>query len=281
MAVFLGGFFGGLAYAILPKYRNITLDNLRSAFADEKSEKEIKQIARDVFCNLGKTAVECLNLRKLNQEDISQLVEDRGISTLKKALSRAKGVIAVGSHLGNWEMCAAYAASADLDSTVIARRIYYHYYNNFLVSIRNSKGVKTLYRDDKRVLRKSLEILNSNKILAIVPDQDVDSVDGVFVNFFGRKAYTPTGPVNLAMLSGAPLIPAFTVRKNGRLHFITDQPIYVESSGDRKKDILEYTQKWSDVVERYIRMYPSQWVWMHRRWKTKPESQGVGSKGQE
>lgn len=271
-AVFLGGFFGGLAYTILPKYRNITLDNLRSAFAGEKSEKEIKRIARDVFRNLGKTAVECLSFRKLNQKDISQLVEDKGISVLKKALSQGKGAIAVGSHLGNWEASAAYTALAGLDVTVIARRIYYHYYNNFLVSIRNSKGVKTLYRDDKGVLRKSLESLNSNEILAIVPDQDVDSVNGVFVDFFGRKAYTPTGPVNLALLSGAPLIPAFIVRENGRLRFFAEEPIYVESSGDRKNDVIKYTQKWSNVVEKYIRMYPSQWVWMHKRWKTRPEA---------
>jgi len=143
--------------------------------------------------------------------------------------------------------------------------------------LRHSKGVKTLYRDDKKILKVSLKVLKSNKLLAIAPDQDIASVSGVFVDFFGKKAYTPTGPVALALLSGAPIIPAFTVRKNGKLHFLTDEPIYVKSTGDRKRDIITYTQRWSDVVEKYIRMYPSQWVWMHRRWKTRPEDEHATS----
>lgn len=270
--VFLGGFFGGVAYFLLTKYRNITLDNLCSAFANEKSEKEIRQIAKDVFRNAGITAVECLSIRKLSKTDILRFVKEKKLSVVRDALSRGKGVIALGSHLGNWEMMSIYGVACGFDVTVIAKRIYYAPYNIFLASLRSSKGVKTLYRDDKRILKKSLKLLNSNKMLGIVADQDVDSVDGVFVDFFGKKACTPTGPVNLAMLSEAPIIPVFTVRKNGRLHLLIDEPIYVETSGDRNSDILKYTQKWSDVVEKYIRLYPSQWVWMHRRWKTRPNA---------
>lgn len=271
VALFLGSLAGSFAYAILRKYRDTALDNLRFAFAGEKDEREIEKIARDVFRNLGITGAECLSLRKLKKIDILRLVEERNISRISEMLSRGKGVIVLSSHLGNWEMASIRGAAEGYDVTVIARRIYYHRYDKFLVSLRSSKGVKTLYRDDKRVLRKSLEVLSSNKVLGIVPDQDVDSVDGVFVNFFDRPAYTPTGPVNLAMLSGAPILPAFTIRKNGKLHLLVDGPIYVEKGGDRKKDIVEYTQKWSSVVERYIRAYPLQWVWLHRRWKTKPK----------
>ena len=271
IAVFLGGFFGSLAYAILPKYRDITLCNLRNVFRGEKEERQIKEIAGSVFSSLGKSGAEYLSLPKLSKKSIMQLVDDEGTATLKKALSQGNGVIALSSHLGNWEMCAAYVVIAGLDVTVIAKRIYYHYYDKFLVSLRGSKGVKTLYRDDKSVIKKSLQILKSNKVLAIVPDQDVDSVNSVFVDFFGRKAYTPTGPANLALLTGAPIVPAFTVRRNGKLCFLADKPIYAKPSGDKKKDIIKYTQEWSSVVEKYIRMYPSQWVWMHRRWKTRPK----------
>ena len=271
VAVYLGGFFGGLAYAVLPKYRNVTLQNLRQAFAGEKDEGEIRRIAKDVFRSLGRTGAECLSLRKFNREGVRRLMPEKEFQPVKDALAGGKGVIIIGSHFGNWEMSSICGAAFGLDATVIGRRIYYPPYNKFLVSIRERNRVKTLYRDDKNILRKSLSVLKANNVLGIVPDQDVDSVDGVFVDFFGRQAYTPAGPVAMAMLSGAPMLPTFTVRRNGELHLLADKPIYVKESGDRKRDIAKYTQEWSRVVEKYIRMYPSHWVWMHKRWKTRPE----------
>lgn len=270
VSVFLGGFIGSSVYTILPKYRKITLDNLRSAFAGQKDEGEIRRITRDVFRNLGRTAAECLSLRKFNRETVKRLVREEDYRPLKEILSKGKGIIVLGSHYGNWEMSSIGGVACGLDVTVIARRIYYPPYNKFLVSLREDKGVKTLYRDEKNVLRKSLNVLKSNNILGVVPDQDVDSVDGVFVNFFGKPAYTPIGPVIMAMLSGAPIVPTFMVRKDGRLRLFVEEPIYVEDKGNRKQDIIKYTQKCSDVVEKYIRKYPSQWVWMHKRWKTRP-----------
>ena len=270
ISVFLGTFFGSLAYAILTKYRNITLNNLRLAFAGEKDEREIKRIARDVFRNLGRTAAECLSLRKFDREAVKRLIVEEDYRPLKEILSKGKGLIIIGSHYGNWEMSSIGGVAVGLDVTVIARRIYYPPYNKFLVTLREGKGVKTLYRDEKGVLRKSLNILKSNGVLGVVPDQDVDSIDGVFVNFFGKPAYTPTGPVVMAMLSGTPMLPTFMMRENGRFRLFAGEPIYVENSGDKEQDIIRYTQKWSDIVEKYIRMYPSQWVWMHRRWKTRP-----------
>ena len=109
-------------------------------------------------------------------------------------------------------------------------------------------------------------------MVGILPDQDIDSVEGVFINFFNRRAYTPAGPVLLSMVSGAPIIPIFCVRQNGKHKFIVEEPIQLEITGDKEKDILVNTQKWSDVTERYIRQYPEQWVWMHRRWKTQQRS---------
>lgn len=269
ISVFFGGLFGVLAYTALVKYRNVTIDNLRSVFAHEKSEKEINKIARDVFCNLGKTAAECLSLRKFNAKAVKRLIKEEDYRPLKAILSKGKGIVVLASHFGNWEMSSIGGVACGLDVTIIARRIYYPPYNKFLVSIRGDKGVKTLYRDDKNVLRKSLSALKSNGVLGVAPDQDVDSIDGVFVNFFGKPAYTPTGPVIIAMLSGAPIVPTFMMRENGRSRLFVEEPIYIEKTDDRGRDIIKYTQKWSDVVEKYIRMYPSQWVWMHRRWKTR------------
>lgn len=272
LTIFLARFFGGMAYYILPKYRNIALSNLRLAFSGGKSEDEIRQIAKDVFSNIAVTAVECINFRKFNRKTVKRLMPvEEDFRPFKEALAKGKGAIALVGHYGNWEMSGVCTAARDIDLTVIAKRIYYPPYNKFLVSLRQEKGVKTLYRDDKNILRKTLAALKANGLLAIVPDQDVDSVDGVFVNFFGRQAYTPTGPVVIAMLSGAPIMPAFPIREKNRTRLVIEKPIYVERSGDREKDLIKYTQQWTDVLEKYIRRYPSQWAWIHKRWKTRPE----------
>ena len=271
LAVFLGNFFGGLAYHVLLKYRKIALENLRGAFRGEKSEKELRRIAKGVFRNLGMTGAECLSLHKFNRESVKRLMVEDDFRPIKDVLSKGKGVIIIASHFGNWEMSSICGANFGLDATIIGKRIYYPPYNKFLASIREDKGVKILYRDDKNILRKSLAVLKANNVLGIVVDQDIDSVDGVFVDFFGRPTYTPTGAATMAMLSGAPLLPTFTVREKGKIRLLVDRPIYFEKTGDRKKDILDCTQKCSDVVERYIRMYPSLWAWLHKRWKTRPD----------
>lgn len=274
LAVILGGFFGGIAYYILPKYRNIALENLRLSFSGEKSEKEIEQIAREVFRNFGRTAMECLNARKLNRENIKNLFVEEDYDPIKRILSEGKGVIVLASHFGNWEMSSIGAAAFGIDVTILGKRIYYPPFNKFLVSLREDKGVKTFYRDEKNVLRKSLNVLKSNEVLGMAPDQDVDSVDGIFVEFFGRPAYTPIGPVVIAMLSGAPILPTFMIRRGKKFRLYVEKPIYVEKSGNKERDILNYTREWSSAVERFIRENSSHWAWMHRRWKTKPKASG-------
>ncbi|MBN1871586.1 MAG: lysophospholipid acyltransferase family protein [Candidatus Omnitrophica bacterium] len=270
VAIFLGSFFGSLAFGFIGKYRDIAIENLKSVFGKEKDDGQIRLIAKEVFRNLGITAAECLSLPKISGEDVLRLVISPSFKILEDALSQGKGCIVIGNHFGNWEIAPVFGAARGHKVTVIAKRIYYHRYNDFLVSLRRSKGVETLYRDEKNVLKKSLDVLKSNGILGIVPDQDVDSVDGVFVDFFGKPAYTPTGPVYIAMLSGSPVVQSFMVRKDGNLHLYIEGPMYLRKTDDRKADIVKYTQMWSDSLERYIREYPSQWAWMHKRWKTRP-----------
>jgi KDO2-lipid IV(A) lauroyltransferase len=151
-------------------------------------------------------------------------------------------------------------------SNVIARPIYYEKYEEWISSLRKGMGVNVIYRTDSP--KKLLYRLKENELVGIMPDQDIDSVEGVFVDFFGKKAYTPSAPVKIAMASGTPIIPMFIVR-NGRRHTIfVEEPIRVQKSEDKEEDVLRYTQQWSDVVESYVRRYPEQWVWMHKRWKT-------------
>ena len=260
---------GILIFHGLPRYRNLTIDNLRYAFGSEKSDEELKDIAKRVFQNLGKNAVELVNLPKFNKARMDKFVRFRNRERLDKAYEKGKGIIVLTAHFGSWELMAAALRENGCPGVTIGRRIYFKKYDDFLNKLRRSRDVEVIYRDESP--RKMLKTLKKNWIVGIVADQDVDSVDGVFVNFFGRPAYTPSGPVVLARASGAVLLPVFIIRE-GNWHTIAiEEPVELADTGNKEADLISNTQKWSNVVESYIRKYPDQWVWMHRRWKTKKQ----------
>jgi KDO2-lipid IV(A) lauroyltransferase len=260
---------GRSVFYILPRYRNLTIENLRFAFGNEKSEDELKGIAKRVFQNLGKNAVELVNLPKFNKPVMDRFVGFRNRERLDEAYKKGNGVIVLTAHFGSWELMAAALRENNCPGVTIGRRIYFKKYDDFLNKLRRSRDVEVIYRDESP--RKMLKTLRKNWIVGIVADQDVDSVDGVFVNFFGRQAYTPIGPVALAKASGAVLLPVFIIREGNRHTIAIEEPVELIDTGNKEADIINNTQKWSNVVESYIRKYPDQWVWMHRRWKTKKQ----------
>ncbi|MDD5428236.1 MAG: lysophospholipid acyltransferase family protein [Candidatus Omnitrophica bacterium] len=260
---------GTLIFHGLPRYRNLTIDNLRYAFGSEKSDEELKGIAKRVFQNLGKNAVELVNLPKFNKARMDKFVRFRNRERLDKAYEKGKGIIVLTAHFGSWELMAAALRENGCPGVTIGRRIYFKKYDDFLNQLRRSRDVEVIYRDESP--RKMLKTLKKNWIVGIVADQDVDSVDGVFVNFFGRPAYTPSGPVVLARASGAVLLPVFIIREGNWHTIAVEEPVELADTGNKEADLISNTQKWSGVVESYIRKYPDQWVWMHRRWKTKKQ----------
>ncbi len=271
LGLWLAGFAGKLVFAVLPKERRKMRENLKSAFP-EKKDAEIERIAKEVFSNLCKTAVELVSFRKLTPRTLDLWVtSDGAYEKIDRVLSKGKGVIMLASHFDNWELISAYFTLKGYNGTVIARRIYFHKYDKFINKLRNYVGVGVIYRDDSP--KKILRVLKQNAMLGILADQDVDSVDGVFVDFFGRPTYTPKAPVALALASGAPIVPCFMIREKNRHRLVLEEPMKLEEKSDKQETIRFNTQKWSRIIESYIRRYPEQWVWMHRRWKTKPGKQ--------
>ena len=144
---------------------------------------------------------------------------------------------------------------------VLARRLRYPEYESFLISMRGAKGVPTFVRGSvKEVAR----VLRANQIIGILPDQDIDSLEGVFVNFFGHPAHTPVGPAALSLMTGAPILPCFMIREGATFRLIIEPPVTVPQTADRTEALTRLTQGWSDVIESYVRRYPEQWVWMHQ-----------------
>jgi len=262
----IAAFFGRCAFYLLPKYRKITIKNLTNAFGKEKSPEETRRIAIKVFENLGRNAGELINFPKINKKNIDKLIRVEGLDKVDRSFADGKGTIILASHFGNWELVGLIFRIKGYPGYTIGRKIYFHKYDNWLNRLRRAQDINVIYRDDS--VRKMLRVLKDNKILGIVADQDVDSVEGIFVNFFGMNAYTPVGPVALARAAGASLIPTFMIREGLCHRFVIEKPIKLVDTGNKEADIVTNTQKWSDIVESYIRRYPEQWVWMHRRWKT-------------
>lgn len=277
----LGRWGGWLAYSLLAGERRKTESNLKLALGSERSDTELRAISRAVFGHLGQNLVEWISLAKFTPSNIDSIIEVRGLERMRAGLAQGRGVILIGSHFGNWELiCPVLVMKLGVpEITVVGRRIYFDKYNELIVRARREKGVRTFYRDDPP--RRILGALKQNQVVGLVPDQDVDSVDGIFVNFFGRPAYTPTGPARLARAARAVLIPCFMIRQGSRYRFEICDPIEVDMARGKDEAIREATEGWSRVVEDTIRRYPEQWAWMHRRWKTQenaPKDEGSGTK---
>jgi len=270
MAVSLGRWTGWLVCSLFTRVRGRVEENLSIAFGKDKEDPWIKETTKGVFENMGRSLMEILSFPKINKDNINSIVEATGLEKIDRVLEGGKGAIMLASHLGNWELLACYASLKGYKSNVVARRLYYHRYDRLLNNYRTSKGTGVFYRDASA--KHLLKILKENQILGVLPDQDVDSLRGIFVDFFNRPAYTPIGPVSLSLASGAPIVPCFLIRTEKGHKMIVEDPIDVKPSGDKEKDIRGYTEQWSRIVESYIRKYPQQWVWMHDRWKTKPDN---------
>lgn len=259
------GFMGRLAFRFIAKEREKTITHLKIAFP-ERSEKELTQLGSDVFKNYGYIAAELAFIDKLLPR-FHELISIEGREILDETVRIGKGGIAIISHLSNWEFLGGYLTMLGYPGVVVGRRIYYDKYDTMLVGIRNKMKMQTIYRDEAS--RSILKAIKEKKVVGFVVDQDVETVDGVFADFFGRPAYSPSAPVRLALRLDIPLIPFFIVRQGMMKHHITiEPPIVLERTGDAEKDIVLNTQKWVSVQERYIRQYPQFWVWNHKRWKT-------------
>jgi len=267
VGVWIGALCGRLIYYLLPKYRRIAIDNLTTVFGREKTQEEIAALARRTFENLGRNAAELVNFPKINAGNVDRFVTARNMEIVDESFRKGKGTIVLTAHFGNWEILAAYLRLKNYPGVAIGKKLYFEKYDKYLNYLRKVHDVNIIFRGSSP--KAILKVLRNNHIVGVLADQDVDSVEGIFVDFFGMPAYTPVGPALLAAISGSPLVPIFIIREGAKHIFMVEKPIDLANTGDREADVVTNTQKWSLVVESYIRKYPDQWVWFHRRWKTK------------
>ncbi len=263
-ALFTGLF--RLFYHLVPRQRLIAVYNLRRAFP-EKSDAEILRIARGVYRNMGIMAAEFFDIPRLTKENIGKLVEAEGLEHCLKALEKGRGVLFFTAHFSNWELSAAAAALLIKPVVAIYRTLDNALLDHLVLRVRSASGNTLLPKEN--AMRQMIRSLKRNDIVGILIDQNVAWNEGVFVDFFGRPACTTDGLALLALHTEAPVLPGYIVRlPDGRYRLVVGPEVEITRTGDRAKDVLANTQRFTKVIEETVRRYPDQWFWVHQRWKT-------------
>ncbi len=257
-----------IGYCCVGKLRRIALESLSIAFGKEKTPAEIRQIARGCVVYMAKSAVELLYLMD-HPALLKKRVAFEGEQHLKQALSAGKGVILVSAHFGNFPLMLIKFGLEGYTVSGIMRPMRDKRVEDFFLKKRHRLNVKTIYSQPRTTcVNNSIAALRRNELIFIPIDQNFGTA-GVFVDFFGRKAATATGPVVLAQRTKAALLPCFMVRQPDDTHkIIFEPPIQVEEGSDPQETIRINIQRLTNIIEVYIRRYPLEWGWIHRRWKS-------------
>ncbi|MDI6704524.1 MAG: lysophospholipid acyltransferase family protein [bacterium] len=264
---FLGMRFVDLLYFLagLTRYRNYVINNIRLAFKDEYTIRELHVISKNHLYNLVKAIVELLRFPLLNKENITKYVtEVKGLEHLDKALAKGKGVILVTGHFGNWELISAYLSLNGYKVNVLVQRQSKRTFDDLFNRSREGVGTRVIYnRDNPRTL---LRLLKRNEILGILADQHGES-KRVITPFFSQNVSVPPGPVIFARKTQASLIPIFIIRKRDDKHRIEILPeIEIRHTECKDKDLELNSSEWMGILEDYIRRYPDHWLWVYNRW---------------
>ena len=246
----------------------IAADNLRHAFP-HWDESRLLRTARGVYAHFGAVLFDILWLQGRSREQVLKLVDVEGREHVLAALAAGRGAILFTGHLGNWELYGIAHGWLFGAIGLVARALDNPALDARLVAFRSAPGNAVIYK--QRALAQVLRTLREGRGVAILIDQNVQSDDGIFVDFFGRKAATTTVAAALALKTGCALVPCRSeLRSDGRYRLVYEPPVAWHAGGDRQADISRLTQCLTSRIEEWARATPEQWLWIHRRWKTRP-----------
>lgn len=240
------------------------LENLRCAFGNEKSEKELLKIAEQSMQNLLK-----LGLELMRTSDVSlypgKYITPPDMSAILQAVKKKGGFIAIVSHFGNWEWLAIPIKKHGLCCHAIGRPLKNPYLYRYIRKMRETANLKNI--DKAGAVRASIQVLKQHGILAVLIDQH-ESQGAVWVDFFGRQASTSTLPAMLALKYEYPVLPAFFYRDESGCSKIQYGPLFpLIKTGNFKADLFANTQQYVAKIEEEVRKRPGDWLWAHRRWR--------------
>ncbi len=262
----------GLVCAIyhgMGRLRRVGLRNLELALPELPSV-ERERILRGVYRHLGWQLVEFCRMPRYTAENTRGWIRTEGLEHYEAARARGKGVLVLTGHLGAWELSSFYHSLMGYPMGMVIRRLDNRRLDAFVNGIRCLHGNRVLHKNDFG--RSLLTAMRAGETVGILMDTNMTPPQGLFVDFFAMKACTASGLAHIALKTGAAVLPGFLVwepdERQYVLHFGPE--IEFAQSGDREADLHAATQKCNDVLESWIRRYPDQWLWIHRRWKTRP-----------
>jgi KDO2-lipid IV(A) lauroyltransferase len=264
------GLLGRIAYITVKDAREKTIAHLRIAYGAEKSERDIIQMSKDVFWMLGRNGGEILRAIKVRTlDDLNKILVTHGFENFERARDKGKGVIFLTCHLGAFDLQVTNMALRGLKPNIIGTPLKDELLNELLFNYRNAYGAVAVERG-KETLR-LIKALKTAGSTAILIDQDT-KVKSRFVNFFGKPAATPVGAAILAIKTGAAVVPTYVYldQTDWKQHMYILPEIPTVITGNEENDMIENTRLYTEFIEGAIRKHPTQWVWMHERWKTQP-----------
>ncbi len=261
-----------LIYTLHFRLRRVGMRNLEMVFP-EKSQKERERILRGEFTSLGRQLAEVCQFPRYTRENIHDVVVYDGLENYERAYARGKGVLFLTAHFGGWELSAFAHSLHGHWLHVVMRPMDNEYLDRLIQSYRTMHGNKTVAKDE--FVRGLLAAMKAGETVGILMDTNMTPPQGVFVDFFGIPACTASGLARIALRTDAAVVPGFTIWDEalGKYRLRFDPPVELVRTGNLECDIVANTQKFTKVIEDYVRKYPEQWLWVHRRWKTRPEGQ--------
>lgn len=262
----LGRLLGIGVHYLWTSRRRIAIDNIR--FSCEHGGLSIASspsaLARESMANLGESFAEMVKIYSGYGRKIIENVRIEGIENFLDAISQCKGIISVTGHCGNWELMAIACGLQIKASSVVARRQNNVYIDAIVEKMRTKYGNRVIYK--KGALREIMSVLRSNGSVGILMDQAVSRDEGYVVNFLGRGAWTTKMPALLARKTGAAVLPVF-IRREGSGHVMMIMPTIRLSEAGGEQAVIDDTLAFTSCIEDYVRKWPQEWLWIHKRWK--------------
>lgn len=270
----MGAMVGRAAFRLIPRLRRVGLTNLNLAFPDKTSQQK-ETILRKMYRNLGWQLAEFCQMSHYTLQQASQFIRYEGLENYLAARDRGNGVLVLTGHLGAWELSSFYHSLAGFPMSMVIRRLDNPLVDRFVNRIRCLHGNRVLHKDD--FARGLIVSMRAGETVGVLMDTNMTPPQGVFVDFFGRPACTASGIARIALRTGAAVIPGFLLwepdEKKYVLYFLPE--LTLEKTGDDEQDAITNTQLFTKTLENVIRRYPEQWLWVHRRWKTRPLGEPV------
>ncbi len=265
----LGSTTALLAQALFPRLRRTGLRNLELAFPESSLHWREKTL-RSTMRMLGWQLAEFARMERWTRDSVASFTRMEGFENYEAANAKGRGVLVLTGHLGAWELSSYYFSLIGYPMSMVIRRLDNPLVDARVNQIRCRHGNRVLHKDD--FARGLLSAMHQGETVGILMDTNMTPPQGVFVPYFGMDACTAAGMARVALKTRAAVVPGFMLWEPAEqkyvLRFLPE--VELTRTGDTEADILTNTAKFNAVIESVVRQYPEQWLWLHRRWKTRP-----------